>query len=409
MDCTNDDMMTAAAAGCSMEESIIPSLMNAFSSNRRELGGDEEQHMTTSTTTTNNNNNNNHRRFDSGRISISGEGEGDGRGPIQPSPIPETEESSVLDIFPNSTRAIINALSIYDETSGVMSRTRETSISSHNSNSNSKNNNNSNNHYSRSRFASLTNAIFSYDESGMSTDSTSHVRKRFDKDTKRTTTTTTTISSSEHTTQHDQGRNVLLNDHHQHQHHHQTNGGHHDNNMKNTILQRFHLREVQPPSAEALSRRSRSHGSLQSGTSNVGSTHRILVTRSYEVKEHLLETIFYVSTSAILGSVVRTYVARIFGFDCETKGVNDFVTPLTSKICVTNGGRTLQTGGALFYDFPANVLGSFVMGFITPRSDEERARLPWLHRDHALQRDDVFHASVATGMFLFFIIYLFYI
>jgi fluoride ion exporter CrcB/FEX len=406
MDCTNNDDMMTAAAGCSMEESIIPSLMNAFSSNRRELGEDEEQHnLTTSTFTTTNNNNNNHRRLDSGRISIRGEEEeGDGRGPIQkPSPIPETEESSVLDIFPNSTRAIINALSIYDETSGVMSRTRETSTPSHNSSSNNNNNNSS------SRFASLTNAIFSYDETGMSTDSTSHVRKRFDKDTKRTTTTTTTttISSSEHTTQHDQGRNVLLNDHHQH--HHQTNGGHHDNNMKNTILQRFHLREVQPPSAEALSRRSRSHGSLQSGTSNVGSTHRILVTRSYEVKEHPLETIFYVSTSAILGSVVRTYMARIFGFDCETKGVNDFVTPLASKICVTNGGRTLQTGGALFYDFPANVLGSFVMGFITPRPDEERARLPWLHRDHALQRDDVFHASVATGMFLFFIIYLCYI
>ena len=295
----------------------------------------------------------------------------------------------------------MNALSIYDETSGVMSRTRETSISSRNSNNtNNNSNNNNNNNNSSSRFASLTNALFSYDESGMSTENNNHVRKRFDKDTKRTTTTTTTtISSSDHTTQHDQGRDVLLNDHHHHHHHH--------DNLKNTILQRFHLREVQssPPSAEGLTRRSRSHGSLQSGMiSHVGSTHKILVTRSYEVKEHPLESIFYVSTSAVLGSVVRIYVARIFGFDCETGDVNDFLTPLTSKICVTNGGRTLQTGGALFYDFPANLLGSFVMGFITPRLDEERARLPWLHRDHALQRDDVFHASVATGMFLSFFI-----
>lgn len=126
-----------------------------------------------------------------------------------------------------------------------------------------------------------------------------------------------------------------------------------------------------------------------------GSTHMILVTRSYEVKEHVVESIFYVSASAILGSIVRTYSARIFGMDCELKSVHDFLTP--SSICVTNGGRTNQTGGALFYDFPANVLGSFILGLITPHLDHDRSRFPWLHKDHALQRDDVFHASLGTG------------
>ena len=86
-------------------------------------------------------------------------------------------------------------------------------------------------------------------------------------------------------------------------------------------------------------------------------TQKILVTRAYEVKEHYLESIFYISISAILGSIFRVYMARIFGFDCEYKYFNDFLIPLTSNICVTNDGRSEQTGGALFIDFPSNVFG----------------------------------------------------
>jgi fluoride ion exporter CrcB/FEX len=126
------------------------------------------------------------------------------------------------------------------------------------------------------------------------------------------------------------------------------------------------------------------------------STHKILVTRSYEVRDHMVESIFYVSTSAILGSIVRTYLARIFGMDCELLSVHDFLSNnISTNICVTNGGQTLQTGGALFYDFPANVLGSFILGLITPT--KERSRFPWLQQNHPLQRDDVLHASLGMG------------
>ena len=148
----------------------------------------------------------------------------------------------------------------------------------------------------------------------------------------------------------------------------------------------------------------RSSGSVLSQTSDGGqTTHKIIVKRPYKIKEHYAESIFYVSVSAILGSVFRTYLARFFGYDCEQvkyfpeDAIHDFLTPLSSRICVTNGGRTMQTGGALFYDFPANILGSFIMGVITPRLSQPRTRLPWLHRDHDLQRDDVLHASLATG------------
>jgi hypothetical protein len=86
-------------------------------------------------------------------------------------------------------------------------------------------------------------------------------------------------------------------------------------------------------------------------------TQKILVTRAYEVKEHYLESIFYISISAILGSIFRVYMARIFGLDCQYNHFNDFLIPLTSNICVTNDGQSEQTGGALFIDFPSNVFG----------------------------------------------------
>lgn len=37
------------------------------------------------------------------------------------------------------------------------------------------------------------------------------------------------------------------------------------------------------------------------------------------------------------------------------------------------------------------------MGLITPHESHQRGNLPWLHKDHPLQRDEVFHASLATG------------
>ncbi len=86
-------------------------------------------------------------------------------------------------------------------------------------------------------------------------------------------------------------------------------------------------------------------------------TQRIVVSRAYEVKEHYLESVFYVSISAILGSVFRVYMARIFGYDCQYSKHNDFLVPFSSNICVTNDGRSEQTGGALFTDFPSNVFG----------------------------------------------------
>jgi hypothetical protein len=59
------------------------------------------------------------------------------------------------------------------------------------------------------------------------------------------------------------------------------------------------------------------------------------------------------SMFAILGAVLRIYMGRFFGLDCES-GDGDF------DICVTASGKTAQTGGALFTDLPANMLGTYV-------------------------------------------------
>jgi fluoride ion exporter CrcB/FEX len=109
--------------------------------------------------------------------------------------------------------------------------------------------------------------------------------------------------------------------------------------------------------------------------------------------------ILYLSAFAIFGSTIRVYLARLFGGDCEQgdKAVNDFLTPLSKNICVTVGGRTLQTGGALFLDLPANMIGSLIMGLITPLDPEIGLQFPWYVIDHPLQQDDVLHAAFSVG------------
>ena len=110
------------------------------------------------------------------------------------------------------------------------------------------------------------------------------------------------------------------------------------------------------------------------------------------------EYIFHISASAIVGGSFRAFLSRFFGGDCEDGDVNDFLTPLSNRICVTAGGRTMQTGGALFRDMPANFLGCFIMGFISPLDLKKTSRIPWHHQHHPLQQDHVFHTGLGVGL-----------
>lgn len=79
----------------------------------------------------------------------------------------------------------------------------------------------------------------------------------------------------------------------------------------------------------------------------------------FGVWEDVVSQIFYISTFSILGAVIRVYVGRIFGLDCRMaqagNGMNDFLAPFSSRICVTSNG--IMETGALFIDLPANMLG----------------------------------------------------
>ena len=69
----------------------------------------------------------------------------------------------------------------------------------------------------------------------------------------------------------------------------------------------------------------------------------------------------------------------------------------THKICVTANGQTEQYGGALFLDLPANMLGSFIMGYFTSHSADWPV-MPFLSHDHPLQKATGLHMGIKTAL-----------
>jgi fluoride ion exporter CrcB/FEX len=113
-----------------------------------------------------------------------------------------------------------------------------------------------------------------------------------------------------------------------------------------------------------------------------------------------LQQVAYISCFALLGTVLRIYMGRLFGHDCEYKdspyAVDDFLTPLSEKICITSSGQTASTGGALFTDLPANMLGCFLVGLVTPSITGYN--IPWFRKEHSLQQNELFfHAALKVG------------
>ena len=108
--------------------------------------------------------------------------------------------------------------------------------------------------------------------------------------------------------------------------------------------------------------------------------------------------IAYLSTFAIFGSILRVYIGRFFGLDCEFPNRDlDFLTPVSMKICVTASGKSIQTGGALFTDLPANMIGSFIMGLMTNLRPDLWSPIPWLRQNHPLQQYEPLHIAIKTG------------
>jgi len=116
-------------------------------------------------------------------------------------------------------------------------------------------------------------------------------------------------------------------------------------------------------------------------------------------KEHMdPKILLFLSIFSIFGSSLRVYISRMFGFDCEFPNlVGDVFAQGFKNICVTASGRTEQSGGALFIDLPANMLGSALMGVMSsPFSSWPN--IPWLRADHPLQRNNAMHIAIRTGL-----------
>jgi fluoride exporter len=110
----------------------------------------------------------------------------------------------------------------------------------------------------------------------------------------------------------------------------------------------------------------------------------------------------YISAFGVLGSILRIYLARFFGLDCQNAVSDDWFTRISDAVCVTTNGKTDQTGGALFIDLPANMVGCFVMGLLSPSIVNGINRgaihpIAWFQQSHELQRHPAFAMALKVG------------
>ena len=102
--------------------------------------------------------------------------------------------------------------------------------------------------------------------------------------------------------------------------------------------------------------------------------------------------VLYLSAFSIFGNTIRAFLDRIFGLSCETSN------PDMDEFCIAASGTTMQRGGALFIDLPANMVGCFIMGLMTSLQPDLWPPLPWFRSDHPLQQHDAYHVAIRTGL-----------
>ena len=149
------------------------------------------------------------------------------------------------------------------------------------------------------------------------------------------------------------------------------------------VSTRRHHANFSPTEIEAA------QGSLNSTSTDENAP--LLVRKSFQY-------VYYLSTYACFGTIIRAFLGRLFGYDCESKSINDWLSPLSNQICVTASGTTAQTGGALFIALPANVIGSFLLGVLTVLEPSVWPPIPWLNADHPLQQNHALHVAIKIGM-----------
>jgi fluoride exporter len=107
----------------------------------------------------------------------------------------------------------------------------------------------------------------------------------------------------------------------------------------------------------------------------------------------------YISLAAILGTLTRMILAQLFGEECANPGTVGWLSA-GSPLCVTKDGQTQQPGGIVFADLPANILGSFLMGFFQDYAVLGLAvpmAVAWLPPTASFQRCAILHTAFKTG------------
>jgi CrcB protein len=115
--------------------------------------------------------------------------------------------------------------------------------------------------------------------------------------------------------------------------------------------------------------------------------------------------IVYLSLFSVIGFTIRIYLGRFFGGDCTSYEsgnstiIDDFLWPVSHKVCITTDGKTVQYGGALFIDLPANIIGCLIMGYFTSSpSYKYWPAFPCLSHEHPWQHASSLHLGIRTGL-----------
>ncbi len=101
----------------------------------------------------------------------------------------------------------------------------------------------------------------------------------------------------------------------------------------------------------------------------------------------------------MFGALLRMVLAQLFGEECKNPGTIGWLKA-GQPLCVTADGEQSISGGIIFADFPANLLGSFIMGFMQGTDTMDLPKpipIAWLNENHPFQSDKTIHLAIRTG------------
>jgi hypothetical protein len=108
--------------------------------------------------------------------------------------------------------------------------------------------------------------------------------------------------------------------------------------------------------------------------------------------------VYFICLLANVGNILRVFLGRGLGGDCENVIVADWFTPWFQTVCITSSGQS-GVGGALFVDLPANMLGCFVLGLVSyPKRTPPAAMQAIQSRQEDSPREQALYNALAVGL-----------